>query len=191
MAKLLSILVLAATCLGAAELPKGVSWGAQAGLAVPLNPELRLTTGGGLNLDLGLHATWEWDGANLLRPRLDFLRFCQGHQGVAAPQTQRVATKVQGLALGGEYLRRIGDRYAAGAGLYLIRWGVDSTNELDGPGGTARASGSSHWTREAVGLVATARLTPRLEGEVRYTASHYGYENLPITFGTLGLLWRF
>lgn len=178
-----------------AEPPKALGFGVQAGLAVPAGDDLRITTGSSLSPAIGIHAIWNLNEFHGLRSRLDLWSLSRGHQEVSTPQIQRMDTKVQGLALGGEYLFRPGGhrgRWAAGAGLYLIRWSVESTNELATPtGGTARATGTSHWTREGLGLVASCRLTPRLDVEARWISSHYGYENLPANLGTVGLLWRF
>ena len=187
--------LLAGISLGALELPKGLTTGLQAGVAVPSGEDLRLTTGSGPHLDLGVHLDWELNGSHGLRPRLDLLSFTQGHQDVSTPLAQHLDTKVQGLSAGCEYLYRVDGRegrWAGGAGLYLIRWSVDSHNQVTALGGaSARASGTSRWTREGIGLVGTCRITPRLEAEARWIASHYGYENLPARLGTLGLLWRF
>lgn len=179
----------------ATEPQKTLGFGVQAGLAVPAGDDLRITTGSGLSPAIGIHAIWNLNEFHGLRPRLDLWSLSRGHQEVLAPQTQRMDTKVEGIALGVEYLFRPGGhqgRWAAGAGLYLIRWSVESTNELIAPIGEAtRATGTSHWTREGLGLVASCRLTPRLDVEARWISSHYGYENLPANLGTVGLLWRF
>ncbi len=179
--------------LGAQSMSNRMSLGLQGGLALPSGDDLRLTAGTGL--DVGVHATWALDTSSDLRTRLDLLTFAQGHQDVAAPLVQHLDTKVQGLALGCEYLYRFNGsagRWGAGAGLYLIRWSVDSTNRVTVAGaGIAQSAGTSHWTREGLGLVGSYRITPRLEAEARWISSHYGYENLPARMGTLGLLWRF
>ncbi len=181
--------------LMASEWPKDLSLGVQGGLALPTGDDLSITTGSGLSLDVGIHATWALDTSSDLRTRLDLLTFAQGHQDVAAPLVQHLDTRVQGLALGCEYLYRFNGstgRWGAGAGLYLIRWSVDSTNRVTVAGaGIAQSTGTSHWTREGLGLVGSYRITPRLEAEARWVSSHYGYENLPARLGTLGLLWRF
>lgn len=189
--------LLGGTGLGALERPRDLSMGVQAGLAVPVGQDLRSTTGSSLNLGLGVHATWIINGEDELRPRVDVWSFGRGHQEATVPLAQRIDTKVQGVALGVEYLfcdgrySRYG-RWAAGPGVYLIRWSVDSTNQVAIPGGgTARASGTSRWTREGLGLVGTYRLTPRLEVEARWISSRYGYEDLPAQLSTLSLLWHF
>jgi len=179
-----------------AEEPQS-SWrgGIQAGLAVPAGEDLRITTGPGLNSAFGLHATWDINEFNGLRPRLDVWTFSRGDQDVLIPQPQHLETWVQGTALGADYLYRHGGRegrWAAGAGLYLIRWSVKSTNRLSSPtADTALASGRSHWIREGLGFVVSYRVTPRLDAELHWISSHYGYENLPARMGTVGLLWHF
>ena len=187
--------LLAGTSLGALELPKGFSTGVQAGLALPAGDDLKVTTGSGPNLDLGVHLDWELSQFNGLRARVDLLTFSRGHQDVSVPLVQHLDTKVQGFSAGFEDLYHPGgqdDRWAAGAGIHLIRWSVDSTTRVTVPGaGSAQTTGTSHWTREGISLVVTYRITPRLEGEARWLASHYGYENLPARLGTLGLLWHF
>jgi hypothetical protein len=188
-------LFLASGALPAADWPGALGYGAQGALVFPNGEDLRITTGSGLSLDLGIHATWTLDTSSELRPRLDLLTFAQGRQDVTTPLVQHLETKVQGLSLGCEYLYRFqgsAGRWGAGAGLYLIRWSVDSTNRVTVAGaGVAQNTGTSHWTREGLGLVGTYRITPHLEGEARWISSHYAYENLPARFGTLGLLWRF
>ena len=189
--------LLAGTGLGAAEMPKTLIVGVQAGLAMPVGPDLRTTTASSLNLGLGVHATWIINGEDELRSRVDVWSFGRRRQEVTTPLVQRIDTKVQGLVLGMEYLFCDGrngryGRWAAGGGVYLIRWSVDSTNQVVIPAaGTAQASGTSHWTREGLGLVGTYRLTSQLEVEARWISSHYGYENLSADLGTLGLLWHF
>ena len=175
------------------SLPNSLALGVQGGLALPAGDDLRITTGPGLNLTAGIHATWALDASSTVRPRLDLLSFAAGHQDASTPLVQHLDTSVQGVALGCEYLYRIQGargRWAAGAGLYLIRWSVASSNQISAAGGVAQASGSSHWTRQGLGLVASCRIAPRLAAEARWISSHYGYQNLPARFGTLGLLCR-
>ena len=190
----LSALV-AGTALQATDLPDKWSLGMQGGLALPSGDDLRITTGSGVNLTAGVHATWIFTETSELRPRFDFAMLSRGQQDVATPLVQHLDTKVQGFSTGCDYLYRFDGqqgRWAAGAGLYLIRWSIDSTNRVSVPGsGVAQASGSSHWTREGLGLLGTYRVSHHLEAEARWISSHYGYENLPARFGTLGLLWRF
>jgi len=185
----LSLTGFAAEALRASDAPR---FGVQAGLAVPSGRDLSVTTGSGTGLDLGLHATWELADRHVIRPRVDLWVFTQGHQVVQAPKAQRIDTKVQGLALGGDYLFRPTNKWAVGAGLYLIRWSVESSNQLSFPGAVkAQATGTSHWNRLGLGLMGTYRLAPRLEAEARCISSQYGYENLPARLCTAGLLWRF
>jgi len=193
--------LLAATLIGlltgngllAQGVPTRLGFGVQGGLALPSGDDLQVTAGTGL--DLGLHVSWAINDFNEIRPRLDLMTFAHGHQDMATPLQQHLDTKVQGLSLGCEYLYRFqcsAGRWGAGAGIYFIRWSVDSINRVTVAGaGVAQVTGTSHWTREGLGLVGTYRITPHLEGEARWISSHYGYENLPARLGTLGLLWRF
>ncbi len=188
---------LAGTDLGAAERPKDLSLGVQAGLVLPVAQDLRSTTGSSPILGLGIHATWIINGEDELRPRVDLWSFGRRRQDVETPLAQRIETKVQGLAVGVDYLFSDGrygryGRWAGGPGVYLIRWSVASSNQVVIPGaGTAQASGTSRWTRAGFGVVGTYRFTPWLEVEARWISSHYGYENLSADLGTLGLLWHF
>jgi len=190
-------LSLAGLSAGAEELPKELAFGLQAGVAMPTGDDLRITTRPGLHPSLGIHATWIIDEFHSLRPRLDLWTFGTGHQEVSVPQSQRIETTVQGTVLGVDYLRHFGygrrfERWAAGVGLYAIRWSVKSTNQLAFSGGTTvQAAGTSSWTRPGLGLVGCCRLTPHLQVEARWISSRYGNEDLPANVGTLGLLWHF
>jgi len=148
-----------------------------------------------MNAAIGIHATWDIDEHQRIRPRLDLWNFGRSHQEVLTPLAQRIETKVQGIAFGGEYLFRpsgLRGRLAAGAGLYAIHWSVNSTNHLAGTaGGTTQASGTSHWTKGGCGLVVSYRLAQKLDVEARWIFSRYGYENLPANLSSFGLLWRF
>lgn len=185
--------LLAGNGLAAEGMPIRLGFGVQGGLVLPSGDDLRMTAATGM--DLGVHITWAVNDFNEIRPRLELISFAKGHQDVSAPLVQHLDTNVQGFAMGCEYLYRINGysgRWATGGGLYLIRWSVDSTNRVSTVGGgVTQASSSSHWTREGLGLVGTYRMTPRLEAEARWISSHYGYQNLPARFATLGLLWRF
>jgi hypothetical protein len=175
--------------------------GIQAGLLMPTGKDLKATTGPGMGAAYGLHGIWELNEFDDLCLRLDLLKFRPGQQDATTPMIQRIETQVQTVSLGTEFLYHLEDphqfderagRWAVGAGLYVMRWSVESTNQVTIPGaGTARASGTSQWTRLGVGLVGTCRVTRHLEAEARWLYSHYGYENLPVTLGTLGLVWRF
>lgn len=186
---------LAGARAGAEDYWREFSFGLQAGAAVPTGDDLRVTTGSAANLCAGIHATWHIDEFHSLRPRLELWAFGRGEQEVALPQAQRIETRVQGIALGTEYLfhpatRR--ERWSVGAGLYLIRWSVKSTNELSFPdSGTVRASGTSSWLRPGAGLVGCFRLTSHLQVEARWLSSRYGYEDLPARLGTVSLLLNF
>jgi len=179
----------------ATDAPKALQLGIQAGFAIPAGDDLRITTGSALNPALGIHLTWEVGESYVLRPRLDLWRFTRGYQQALTPQPQEIRTKVSAWALGGDYLFRPGGyrgRWTVGAGLYLIRWSVESTNQLSfGEAGVARAAGTSRWTRVGFGPVATYRLSAHVEAEARFVFSRYGYEDLVANLGTVGFLYRF
>ena len=68
------------------------------------------------------------------------------------PQT--VETRVSSLSIGAEFLYRVTDRLAVGAGVYEIRWAVHSTERVSpAPGGAAATSGTSIWWRLGLGPV--------------------------------------
>lgn len=188
-------LLLAGSRAEAEDFIKEFNWGVQAGATVPTSSDLRITTRGGLSPSLGFHLTWAIDEYHSLRPRLDFWSFGEGKQEVTTPLLQQIETKVQGLNLGLEYVRHFGcrhERWSAGAGAYLIRWSVKSTNRLAFPGGgTVQATGTSDWLRPGLGLLGGCRITRHLQIEARWISSQYGYEDLPAHLGTVGLLWNF
>lgn len=167
--------------------------GVQAGAAAPLGEELRTTAGTGFLG--GLHLDWNLDPTHAVRPRVDFMTFGGRHQSATLPVIQHIDTNVQAVSLGAEFLfRNDGPRgkWALGPGIYAIRWSVKSTNQVDIPGaGTARLSGTSHWTRAALGFAVTRRFRPGLELEARWIASHYGYEDLLARVATVGVNWTF
>ena len=185
--------LLAGNGLVAQGMPNQMGFGVHAGLAFPAGDDLRMTAKTGVNL--GVNASWTLGTSSDLRARLDLLSLAEGHQDVVTPLVQHLDTKVQGLSVGCEYLYRLensGGRWAVGPGIYFIRWSVESTNRVTVTGaGVAQNSGTSHWNRVGLGLLGTYRITRQLEAETRWISSHYGYENLPARFGTLGLLWRF
>ncbi len=168
------------------------TWGFQAGFVAPLQSDLRVTAGGGV--DLGLHADWGIRRDGALRSRLDFAFFGSRDRTSVAPALwQDLHTRVRNAALGEEYLFRpslLGGRLDFGAGLYLIRWTVHSTNSLVPPGGSFTPSGSSSWTRQGLGLLAGYRWNRRMECELRAVASHYGYENQPARFINMNVIWH-
>jgi hypothetical protein len=188
-------LLLAGGRAEAEDFIKEYNWGAQVGAAVPTSRDLRITTRGGLSPSLGIHLTWAIDEYHSLRPRLDFWSFGEDQQEVTTPLVQKIETRVQGLTLGLEYVRHFGsrhERWSAGAGAYLIRWSVKSTNGLTFPGGgIVQATGTSDWLRPGLGLLGGCRITQHLQLEVRWISSRYGYEDLPAHLGTAGLLWNF
>jgi hypothetical protein len=187
--------VLGTTRAWGSDPPRPVTFAIQAGLAFPAGNDLKITTGSGLNPALGIQMNWSLNDGDDLRTRLDAFAFTQGRQEVQVPLIQTLETKIQAQALGEEYLFRPGGlqgRWTVGAGLYLVHWSVASTNSLSISGqGTVQGKGTSRWTREGLGLVASCRLTHRLDAEVRWLSSHYGYQNLPVYFGTAGLNWHF
>jgi hypothetical protein len=189
---ILPLIVLAGGTLAAQE--KG--WGVQGAVLVPQSGDLRDTTGSGPHLSVGLHGTWSFgaQGRHLLRPRLDASFFQKAEHHTDLPDySQDLRTRVSSLAAGVEYLFRFqGQRpLAIGAGVYEIRWSVDSTNRVRFPEGTASQTGTSHWTRLGAGLLATWRLSPAWEVEARTIESRYGYENHRIHTASLGVLWHF
>jgi hypothetical protein len=188
-------LSLVGASIEAAEVPKELAFGLQVGVAIPTGNDLGTTTRSGLNPSLGFHATWRIDDDQSLRPRMDLWTFGAGQQEVSVPLMQRIDTKVQGIALGADYVHHFvnrRNRWSAGVGVYAIRWSVKSTNQLTFPdGATVQASGTSSWIRPGVGLLGCCKLTPHLQVEIRWIASRYGYEELPANLGTVGLLWHF
>jgi len=178
--------------LGATE---PLRWGAQVGLVQPGSGDLKVTAGSGPHILLGFHGEWTWDGQQALRTRLDVTFFSRGHQQGELPGLhQELWTRVTADSLGVEYLvrpRALGGRWALGAGLYAIRWTVESRQLLQTSGGTFAPSGSSHWTRQGLGLLAGYRWTPQAETELRFVSSHLGYQNQPARSTSLSLIWHF
>lgn len=193
-------------CLGAIALwaclasgawagPGGASLGVSAGLLLPLQGDLRVTTGSGLNPVLGLHGDWVPAGGPTLRSVLEFGRFQGQDQGaVGAGLRQDLHTRVSLGLMGEEVLLRpaaLGGRLGFGVGLYLVRWQVDSSLQLADQTGAVTPSGSSHWSRQGQGLLAGFRANPHLEYQLRLLFSHYGYENQPARVAALTVLWHF
>lgn len=82
-------------------------------------------------------------------------------------------------------------RWSLGAGLHLAHWKVDSCNTLmPHSGDPVSLRGGASWNKAAFSLVGAYRLTPFLEGEVRWIGSRYGYEDLKIGLIGAGVLWR-
>jgi len=186
--------VLAASGWAAAQAP-AFDWGVQTGLQAPLQGDLRFTTGSGLNPELGLHADWNASPDWSLRTRLDLAWFSSGdQQSTALPIQQAIHTRVRNGALGEEWLyrpARLGGAWEFGAGLYLVRWTVASTDRLQTADGSFVASGSSTWTRAGQGALAGYRWNRHLETELRFLFSHYGYENQPTRVASMNVLWHF
>ena len=179
--------------------PVPVSWagspwafGFQAALVFPSNGGLR-TTAGTPSVSLGLHGTWALPKGLRLRPRFDYTVFAGAtRSSTAAPLPQVLDTRVSSLALGADLLVPLGPRWSLGLAVAGVRWSVASTNTVTSTlGGSMTLSGTSHWTRLAVGPVLTFRVSDHLEVEGRALSSHYGYQNQPASTVTLGLLWRF
>jgi len=183
------------TTLGAAGLPLPGAWGVGAGLLAPLPGDLRVTTGAGLDFDLGLHADWQVRPGQAVRAVLDAGWYSGADRQHADPSlAQSLSTRVSNEALGAEYLwrpARLGGDWELGAGLYLIRWRVASVNQLATAGGTFTPSGTSTWTREGLGVLAGRWWNPHLETVAKVQLSHYGYENQPTRVASLNVLWQF
>ena len=180
-------------CLYAVEAP---TFGVQAGLTVPLQGDLRSTTGASAsNPNLGFHADWIlWDGA-VLRTRLDVGLFSSADRTSTTPAFQQTLhTRVRDGAMGAEYLFRPCAEvpvFAVGAGVYLIQWNVNTTNTMVASGGSFAPASSSTWTREGLGVLALYRWNRHAETELKVIYSHYGYENLATRMVTLNVLWNF
>lgn len=187
-------LALGACCLPA--LAQGPGFGVQGGVVLAKSYDLRKTTGDGLPLTLGIHYDLPFHGRLLVRPRIEYWLFPRGLESTTgSPLSQGMETRVRALAYGGDCLYRLpgtARSLAAGVGLYLIRWSVNSQDWLsDNAGDTAATSGKSHWNRQGLSVLANWRLTPRLEAEVRMMRSHYGYENLRADVLLGGVSWHF
>jgi len=200
MGQLSGINVIVLVALGLAGGPglrasEPLRWGVQLGLAQPGSGDLKVTAGSGLHATLGFHGEWALDEQQALRGRLDLTFFARGYQQGQAPGlSQELWTRVTADSLGAEYLFRpnaLGGRWALGAGLYAIRWTVDSTQRLQTSGGTFAPSGSSTWTRQGLGVLAGYRWTSHAETELRFVTSHLGYQNQPARSTSLSLLWHF
>lgn len=176
----------------AADAPR---WGAQVGLAFPLQSDLQVTSGSGLNPTVGAHLDWAVGKCAALRTRGDLGWFSSANRTGTDPAFQQsIHTHVRNAALGEEILFRpnvLGQAWVVGAGVYLIRWTVDSTNQLDTASGSFTPSGSSSWNREGLALLAGYEWNRHTETELRFISSHYGYQNLPARMATLNLVWTF
>lgn len=173
-----------------------IRWGLQAGWLAPASSDLRLTTGSGLNASLGARVEWnsqEWGSREqqTVRFRFDIDRYKEGKQvSDAAGLHQEIRTTVKNASFGVEQLFYV-DRWSYGAGLYAIRWTVDSTNLLVTPGGSFEPSGPSSWTRFGLSMSVGHRWTEHVEVELRMVGSHYGQENQPTGVVSLDFVWTF
>ena len=188
----LPLICLVTAGLQAAEGPGAGRFGTQAALVFPASPDLRITAGSP-GYALGVHGTWVIKGRHSLRPRLDLTWLPRASQASSgASSSQSMSTKVSSRSVGADYLYQLDDRWSLGVGFADTRWAVASTHTLTVvPGSPVTQSGTSNWTRQTLGPVATYRLTRQLEGEVRLLRSHYGQENQVASTVTTGLLWRF
>lgn len=168
-------------------------WGLQAGLMAPLQTDLKIVTGSGLNPLGGLHLDWNLSRSQTLRTRVDAGFFSSTDQSASTASFQQtIHTRFRNVSLGAEYLFRPGGGpLTLGPGIYLIRWMAHSTNSFVTPTGTFNPSGTSTWTREGFGVAAGLRLSRHLETEARITLSHDGYENMPTRMGSFNLVWQF
>ena len=176
----------------AVELPGAGLLGVQGALVVPASPDLRKTAGS-LGYALGVHGSWAIQGRHSVRPRLDLTWLPSASQASSGPgSSQSMTTRVSSRSLGVDYLYGWNDRGSLGFGFAETRWSVASTHTLTLlPGVPVTQSGTASWTRQALGPVATYRITRQLEGEVRLLRSHIGQENQVASTVTTGLLWRF
>ena len=183
--------------LGTASLlaAEGPAFGVQVGLMVPVQGDLKVTAGSGGDFSLGLHLDFALAPSATLRTRLDLGAFSSTDRAYGYGSFQEfLHTRVTTQALGGEVLCQpgaLGGNWSVGAGLYLIQWTVESTNNLVTTTGAFVPSGSSSWTRQGLGLLASRRWPHHLETEFRVVASHYGYQNLPARWAEVNLLWNF
>jgi hypothetical protein len=161
-------------------------------LLCPLDENLRRSTDGHPGLGLGLEERWTLPRNLELRVRGEWGRFPEGRDRTDA---QVIHTRVERASLGVEGLLRgkaALERLSVGAGLYLLRWSVDSRNRFVPPvGEPVRASGRSHWLRPGCGVLCTWRLGPDLELEGRLLWSRWGYEDRATGAAGLGLTWQF
>ena len=168
------------------------AYGFQATLVFPSNGGLR-TTAGSPSVALGLSGVWSLPKGLRLRPRFDYTVFAgETRSSTAAPLPQVLNTHVSSLALGFDLLVPLGARWSLGLAVSEVRWSVASTNTVTSVlGGSTTFSGTSHWTRLALGPVLTFKVSDHIEVEGRALSSHYGYQNQPANTAAVGLVWRF
>jgi hypothetical protein len=159
--------------------------------------DLHVTAGGGLPLAVGAQADIRvHQDQFLVKPRIEAWFFSQAHQSSASGAlSQQIDTKVQAQMAGADVLYRFtgkAGKLAAGAGLYLVRWSVDSTDRLgDAAGDTLEQSGTSSWVRPGFGLIATWTWSRHLDFEARWITSNEGYQKLQNNLLLGGVAWRF
>lgn len=162
--------------------------------------DLKDTTNGKPCLGLGAFAERPTRGADVFRARLDGLFMSSAHRtgsgsSEGVPWTRRLDTRVQGWSLGAEYL--VGHpfglpRLAAGGGLAVVRWTVDSTSTLVFPGtGSVVEASKPAWTKVGVTLVADYRMAERLRAQARMLTCPYGWEGERVNVWQMGLAWTF
>jgi hypothetical protein len=172
-----------------------VGMGLQLGLISATNNGSSTTTGYLPNGALGLHVDWGLTPQWTLRPRAEAWYFSKERQEAATFIGSQVieSRKVAGL-IGADllYAHNATTRWKLGAGLYLAHWKMDSKNSIQASDGSTIASaGSTVWDRPAYSFISTLRLSPALEGELRWVTSQYGYENQPVHVMALSLFWKF
>lgn len=163
----------------------------QAGLQIPTAPDLKRTAGSGPSPNLGAMLAWGSREDFALRLRLDATRFREARQEVDSPGLrQTITTKVRYESLGLEQLNYEGP-WSFGAGLYAVRWSVDSANRLESAGEAFEPRSTARWTRLGLGAMVGRQWAKHVDVELRFMASHYGQENQPATAVSLNFVWTF
>ena len=174
-----------------------IGYGVQASVGLVKGGDLHATAGSGLPLAIGAQAdVLVRQDRFLVKPRIEAWFFSQAHQSSAgATLSQQVDTKVQAQMAGADVLYRFAGKagkLAAGAGLYLVRWSVDSTDRMgDAAGDTLQQSGTSSWVRPGFGLIGTWTCSRHLDLEARWITSNEGYQKPQINLFLGGVAWRF
>lgn len=190
--------VLVCSTLAAGD--RELRWGAQAGLGRS-SGDLGDTTGGRPNLDLGLHLERRVAEHGVLRGRLDGMFFESTHRvgtGVTdgTAWTRQLDTRVQGWALGAEYL--VTDlpglsRFRFGVGAQAVRWSIDSRSTLDVSDGQVSGrvveANRPVWTRLGLSLVADYRLSRKWRAEARVLTCPYSWEGERVNVLQVGAVW--
>lgn len=171
------------------------TFGVRAAFSLPQN-DLKLTTGKPANLAAGTYAEFRLGERHSVKPVGEYWYFTPGRQYREAPRrAQKIDTRVRAAVLGGEYSYRLAPldrRFAFVGGLHLVRWSVDSIDEVTfTPGETQIASGTSHWIRLGESLGLNYQISRRLSVETRLVHSTYGYEHIPVNVAFIGFGWRF